>query len=41
MSDPTLGNLGDLGKAGSIVEYLADLHRTYGPVVAFRWGIRP
>ena len=37
-SDPTQGNFPDMGKAGSLHEYLCALHDEYGPVVAFHWG---
>lgn len=36
-SDPELGNLGDIGQAGSLHEYLTTLHKKYGPIVSFYW----
>ena len=32
------GNLTDLGKAGSLHEYVLKLHQDYGPIVAFWWA---
>ena len=40
-SDPELGNLGDIGRAGSLHQFLADLHRRFGPVTWFYWGKIP
>ena len=37
-SDPELGNLGDIGAAGSLHQYLTKLHQEFGPVVSFYWG---
>ena len=37
-SDPKLGNLADMGKAGSLHQYLTKLHKKFGPVVSFYWG---
>ena len=34
----SLGNLGDVAKAGGIHLYLKELHEKHGPVVAFWWG---
>ena len=36
-SDAQLGNLGDIGAAGSLHEFLEQLHREVGPVVSFYW----
>lgn len=32
------GNLGDLARAGSLHEFLLDLHQRFGPIVSFWWG---
>lgn len=32
------GNLGDLARAGSLHEYLIELHEKYGEIVGFWWG---
>ena len=32
------GNLGDMANAGSVHEYLVELHETYGNIVGFWWG---
>ena len=32
------GNLGDISKAGSLHEFLMDLHKLYGPIASFWWG---
>ena len=32
------GNLGDISKAGSLHEFLTDLHKEYGPIASFWWG---
>ncbi|KAL4222448.1 hypothetical protein ACF0H5_018487 [Mactra antiquata] len=32
------GNLGDIGKHGSLHAFLLDLHRQYGPIASFWWG---
>ena len=32
------GNLGDLAKAGSLHEFLLDLHKQFGPIASFWWG---
>ena len=40
-SDSELGNLGDIGKAGSLHEYLTHLHRKFGPIVSFYWYKEP
>ena len=40
-SDPQLGNLGDIGKAGSLHQYLTELHKKYGPIVSFYWNKGP
>jgi cytochrome P450 family 20 subfamily A len=37
-SHPELGNLGDIGEAGSLHQYLTKLHQKFGPVVSFYWG---
>ena len=37
-SDPELGNLGDIGRAGSLHQYLTKLHQKFGPIVSFYWG---
>ncbi|KAL8600514.1 hypothetical protein ACOMHN_005008 [Nucella lapillus] len=37
-SSDELGNLGDMGKAGSLHEFLMGLHKKFGPVVSFWWG---
>lgn len=34
------GNLGDIAKAGSLHEFLIDLHHQYGPIASFWWGPR-
>ncbi|KAL6072123.1 Cytochrome P450, family 20, subfamily A [Balamuthia mandrillaris] len=39
-SDPTLGNLGDLGRAGSLHQFLVKLHKSHGDLAAFWWGDR-
>lgn len=36
-SDPKFGNLGDVGKAGSLHQYLTSLHKKFGPIVSFYW----
>ena len=33
-----MGNLGDMGKAGSLHEYLMLLHEKYGAIAGFWWG---
>lgn len=33
-----MGNLGDMGKAGSLHEYLMLLHEKYGAITGFWWG---
>ena len=33
-----MGNLLDMGKAGSLHEYLMLLHEKYGSIVGFLWG---
>ena len=40
-SDPELGNLGDIGRAGSLHQFLMQLHHTFGPVTWFYWGKTP
>jgi len=37
-SDETLGNLIDMGKAGSLHEYCKELSEKFGPVFSFWWG---
>jgi cytochrome P450 family 20 subfamily A len=37
-SHPELGNLSDIGKAGSLHQYLTKLHQKFGPIVSFYWG---
>lgn len=37
-SDSELGNLPDVKKAGSLHEFLVDLHKKFGPVASFWWG---
>jgi len=37
-SDSELGNLGDIGRAGSLHQYLTELHKKYGPIVSFYWN---
>ncbi|XP_078377093.1 cytochrome P450 20A1-like [Oculina patagonica] len=37
-SDSEMGNLGDVGKAGSLHEYLMLLHEKYGSIAGFWWG---
>jgi cytochrome P450 family 20 subfamily A len=37
-SNPELGNLGDIGQAGSLHQYLTKLHKKFGPIVSFYWG---
>ncbi|KAJ7388020.1 hypothetical protein OS493_040336 [Desmophyllum pertusum] len=37
-SDPEMGNLGDMGKAGSLHEYLMLLHEKYGTIAGFWWA---
>ena len=37
-SDPELGNLGDMGEAGSLHHFLLGLHEKYGDIVSFYWG---
>ena len=32
------GNLGDISKAGSLHEFLTNLHKEYGPIASFWWG---
>ncbi|KAK7476467.1 hypothetical protein BaRGS_00032302 [Batillaria attramentaria] len=32
------GNLSDMGKAGSLHEFLIDLHGRFGPIASFWWG---
>jgi len=39
-SDPELGNLGDIGQAGSLHQYLTKLHHQFAPIVSFYWGKR-
>jgi cytochrome P450 family 20 subfamily A len=39
-SDPELGNLGDIGQAGSLHQYLTALHKKFGSIVSFYWGKR-
>lgn len=36
-SDPELGNLGDVGREGSLHAFLCRLHGTHGPVASFYW----
>mmetsp|Transcript_45055 Transcript_45055/g.51764 ORF Transcript_45055/g.51764 Transcript_45055/m.51764 type:complete len:489 (-) Transcript_45055:124-1590(-) len=36
--DKKMGNLADMGKAGSLHEYLIQLHNQYGSVVSFQFG---
>jgi len=36
-SDPVLGNLPDLFKAGSLPNFLTDLHNKHGPLASFWW----
>ena len=33
-----LGNLGDIGKAGSLHEFLVKLHNDYVTLASFYWG---
>ncbi|CAF0914337.1 unnamed protein product [Adineta steineri] len=37
-SDSALGNLGDIGQAGSLHQYLTILHRQFGPIASFYWN---
>jgi len=37
-SDKALGNLADMGKAGSLHEYCKELSEKFGPVFSFWWG---
>ncbi|XP_072027850.1 cytochrome P450 20A1-like [Amphiura filiformis] len=37
-SDPKDGNIPDIGKAGSMHDFLMDLHEDYGPIATFWWG---
>lgn len=37
-SDPEMGNLIDMGKAGSLHQYLMLLHEKYGAIAGFWWG---
>lgn len=37
-SDPEMGNLGDVGKAGSLHQYMMLLHEKYGPIAGFWWA---
>ncbi|CAF3177688.1 unnamed protein product [Rotaria socialis] len=37
-SDSKMGNLNDIGQAGSLHEYLTTLHKKFGPIVSFYWG---
>ncbi|KAL9966277.1 hypothetical protein ACROYT_G024326 [Oculina patagonica] len=37
-SDAVSGNLGDMARAGSVHEYLIELHEQYGEIVGFWWG---
>ncbi|XP_035663707.1 cytochrome P450 20A1-like [Branchiostoma floridae] len=37
-SDPKDGNLGDIGRAGSLHEFLLKLHAEYGDIASFWWG---
>lgn len=37
-SDETLGNLVDMGKAGSLHEYCKELSEKFGPIFSFWWG---
>jgi cytochrome P450 family 20 subfamily A len=39
-SDPELGNLADIGRAGSLHQYLTKLHKKFGPIASFYWGKR-
>lgn len=32
------GNLSDVDKAGSLHEFLVDLHKKFGPIASFWWG---
>jgi len=32
------GNLGDMAKAGSVHEFLVELHEKYGDIAGFWWG---
>nr|KAG5691795.1 hypothetical protein BaRGS_003191 [Batillaria attramentaria] len=36
--NPVDGNLSDMGKAGSLHEFLTDLHGRFGPIASFWWG---
>ena len=38
ITDPELGNLPDMAKAGSLHQFLLDLHDKYGGIVSFWWG---
>ena len=33
-----MGNLGDMGKAGSLHQYMMLLHEKYGPIAGFWWA---
>ncbi|UJR27121.1 hypothetical protein I4U23_008420 [Adineta vaga] len=37
-SDPELGNLGDIGRAGSLHQFLTKLHKKFGPIASFYWS---
>ncbi|CAF0975915.1 unnamed protein product [Rotaria sordida] len=37
-SDSEMGNLEDLGRAGSLHQYLTQLHKKFGPITSFYWG---
>ncbi|XP_013399187.1 cytochrome P450 20A1-like [Lingula anatina] len=37
-SDPNDGNLADIAKAGSLHEFLVELHETHGPIASFWMG---
>ena len=40
-SHPERGNLDDIGRAGSLHQFLTQLHRQFGPVASFHWGELP
>ncbi|CAF1278338.1 unnamed protein product [Adineta ricciae] len=37
-SNPELGNLDDIGRSGSLHEFLTKLHKKFGPIASFYWG---
>ena len=37
-SHPDRGNLDDIGRAGSLHQFLTQLHHRFGPVASFYWG---